>query len=395
MEFSTPIEFKFQNDDEDNIFSSSKDILDWATNELERWQKWEKAWDSLERRIMEKYPLQLHSLVLHWQDFIQDIHRISHDEPDLRNSIENQLNSLSEIVSCTTHSSKGDYIDNLIAKDPLLAFATLANWEPNIWHAYEWYDSHNHSNTSKSRYVLLNKGAASALNFELGISPKSAASAQKKLTALQAKNNRLSQELEQNRAACEAFFKDTQDAQENALSGWKKLQKITHHDVEVRIAEYEELYREKLANEASVSYWSKKSVEHKKTAKNWMWAFVIGIVGLLGYITFHLNMANLPKASDTNALIIAITISLPIVIAIWFLKFLLVGYRLHIAKAHDAEERTIMTQTFLALMSEKQATQEDRILILNALFRPSNTNPHDDGTPVHWFDLLLERTKKP
>ena len=63
--------------------------------------------------------------------------------------------------------------------------------------------------------------------------------------------------------------------------------------------------------------------------------------------------------------------------------------------ASDAGERVAMVKTFLALMQKPEHVSEnDRVLILSALFRPS-TKSDDDAAPPNWFDLLMNRVKPP
>lgn len=55
-----------------------------------------------------------------------------------------------------------------------------------------------------------------------------------------------------------------------------------------------------------------------------------------------------------------------------------------------------MVKTFLALMRDDTAGKtlvkdDDRILILHSLFRPSSVSAVDDAPPVHWFDILTNK----
>ena len=58
----------------------------------------------------------------------------------------------------------------------------------------------------------------------------------------------------------------------------------------------------------------------------------------------------------------------------------------NLALQTDSSERVVMIQTFLALMEdEEKVKEEDRMLILPAIFRPSPTlHGSDDAAPPHW-----------
>ncbi|HEX9836523.1 MAG TPA: hypothetical protein VGB90_06685, partial [Alphaproteobacteria bacterium] len=90
-----------------------------------------------------------------------------------------------------------------------------------------------------------------------------------------------------------------------------------------------------------------------------------------------------------------IVISAPAFLAIWLLRIISRQLHANIAEMHDARDRVVMAQTFLALLDHGKVTPEDRVLILHSLFRPSTIGGADDSTPPHWFELLMERVKSP
>jgi hypothetical protein len=68
----------------------------------------------------------------------------------------------------------------------------------------------------------------------------------------------------------------------------------------------------------------------------------------------------------------------------------------NLAIADDASHRHTLTLTFRSLLEhEKNKVQEaDRILMLQALFRPLPGGAADDeAAPPNWFDTLLQRMK--
>lgn len=59
----------------------------------------------------------------------------------------------------------------------------------------------------------------------------------------------------------------------------------------------------------------------------------------------------------------------------------------------DAEYREVLARTFLGLAEQKSAgvTEAERVLVLNALFRPAPPHAPEDGPPTGLLDLLGKR----
>lgn len=74
-------------------------------------------------------------------------------------------------------------------------------------------------------------------------------------------------------------------------------------------------------------------------------------------------------------------VSIPALIALWVLKHVARLFVTNIERSADARLRETMATTFLALTKEGSATadQHERLLILEALFRPPAPAPADDG----------------
>lgn len=74
-------------------------------------------------------------------------------------------------------------------------------------------------------------------------------------------------------------------------------------------------------------------------------------------------------------------------------KHLYQGIALGLSLATDAQERVAMVQTFLALLGKDSVQEEHRLVVLNALFRPSSqTSAGEEGGPAHLIiDSLLNR----
>lgn len=158
------------------------------------------------------------------------------------------------------------------------------------------------------------------------------------------------------------------------------------------------IYDEQLALLAPTQYWDKRAKMHALQAAIFASIFCIVLGITLSVFVFdampHLLTAS--KAKDVSPLLALIPVAIPAFAAIWVLKILSRLLSENLQMMRDARERETMVKTFLALMHDEErgktlVRDEDRILILHALFRPSAVNAVDDAPPVHWFDILSNK----
>lgn len=153
--------------------------------------------------------------------------------------------------------------------------------------------------------------------------------------------------------------------------------------IDKKFEELENVYQEKLGLHSAVTYWGTKAVRHKNLAIGFAVATIVAfcIVGLFLYLTITKlkiegTIANL---TFTEVGLVALVAT----IGVWIIRILV---RILLSNMHlfsDAKERETMMQTYLALINEgKMPEDEDRRLILQALFRPSSTGiVKDDASP--------------
>ncbi|OWQ98242.1 hypothetical protein CDQ91_06920 [Sphingopyxis witflariensis] len=160
-------------------------------------------------------------------------------------------------------------------------------------------------------------------------------------------------------------------------------------------------FAEDMKLKASVQYWAEKKGTHstnRGTAVRHL-AIFSGIAGVVALLVFWFSITFMLEASGVNVwdwmvikpekgraiavstyLIITGAVGTVLTVIFWTARVLLRNYLTERRLEGDAEERRIMTQTYLALISEGAADNEDRLIILNALFRPSPDQPTgDDG----------------
>lgn len=156
-------------------------------------------------------------------------------------------------------------------------------------------------------------------------------------------------------------------------------------------------YDEKMALAAPTTYWRKRAITSMRTAI----AFGISFAALIAFALYQFQTHAIPYlATVTKPGVPILSAVLPVIIpsfaAVWILR--IVGRLLseNIQLMQDAKERETMVMTFLALMHDEVrgttlVTDDDRLLILHSLFRPSALSATDDSPPVNWFDILSRK----
>jgi len=175
----------------------------------------------------------------------------------------------------------------------------------------------------------------------------------------------------------------------------------TFHDTTIqRIKVVEELYTEQLRMEAPAKQWKLRATRLKNEGRKYLcWLTVLVI---MGSISLYLLLWHTPK--DMLESIFngdkATAIRWSIVFVI-FLSFLAYGIRI-LAKitfssfhlARDAEEREQLTHVYLALKKDSAVTEQDRSMVLQAIFSRADTGLlKEDSSPTmpNGIDRLINR----
>lgn len=105
--------------------------------------------------------------------------------------------------------------------------------------------------------------------------------------------------------------------------------------------------------------------------------------------------AAVPGVKGFNLIPIAM-LTLPVILLLWLLRLVSRFYVGALASARDAGHRRMLIKTYLALMAEPDAGMQDtdRLLVLQALFRPENPNNDDDAPPPNLLEII-NRTVNP
>ena len=160
----------------------------------------------------------------------------------------------------------------------------------------------------------------------------------------------------------------------------------------------ENVFIEHMRLKAPAKFWQDKAVSHLFWAIGAFLAFAVSS-GFTGYFFVGHNtevMALVTPANDSgfpwgNIAII----TLPALVFFWFLRFIARVFVTNLQRHQDARERATMVQTYLALVKEGEnvAKPDERILILNALFRPGPGDAPDMAPPADLLDIIKKRTK--
>ena len=132
-------------------------------------------------------------------------------------------------------------------------------------------------------------------------------------------------------------------------------------------------YAVEMQLKAPVSYWQIKGTKHATGARNWGIALVVYVVLAIFFacLLFPHAWAALAQEGPLNGrhILLVAAVGSGLTVLFWGARML---SRLYLGERHlktDAEERQVMTQAYLALIKEKAASDQERALILAALFR--------------------------
>lgn len=146
-------------------------------------------------------------------------------------------------------------------------------------------------------------------------------------------------------------------------------------------------YEAKIKLHAAKQYWEDKKNTHKDSIWKFILAFLISIAGVIAIDTWLYNHFEISTDSINifHFGLIIFTTSIGIWISRILLKILLSN--LHLSE--EANEKETMILTYLALIKEGAGLEEnDRKIILDAIFRPSSNGIIKDDSNVTILDVI-------
>lgn len=162
----------------------------------------------------------------------------------------------------------------------------------------------------------------------------------------------------------------------------------------------EAAFREHMRLKGPVHYWSSKASSHHRWFIGAFICFAL-VMGGGAYGLFHnspwvLDVLKQDKTQGVSLSGLAL-ITLPALGFFWVLRFIARVFVTNLQRQQDAAERATMVETYLALIAEGKgaATDQERILVLNALFRPGPGDANDDAPSPQLMDFILGKQMGP
>ena len=165
-------------------------------------------------------------------------------------------------------------------------------------------------------------------------------------------------------------------------------------DHEARMEKIQQAYSTEMSLRASEKFWSRKRNLNRKRAtkafKKLVWSATIGAGVLSGVFLILYKTIGLPEGLSVGHGLLYL---LPTMLYLWLLKIFANEYRTNTDLADDAEEREAMVFTFKALEHEERVGSDERLLILNALFRPHERGS-EESMPLPAWEAMVKRLSK-
>lgn len=181
-------------------------------------------------------------------------------------------------------------------------------------------------------------------------------------------------------------------AQTQREGDFQKL--VTDHKDEME--KLRKTFREEIALRAPADYWETKRKGHVLMARitgglSFASIFIAAI--LLSVFVHDLLGKTTPGAAPESwkvAMLVLIGL-----FTVWGVRLLVRIFLSHLHLTTDAAERVVMVRTYLSLLEgDRLSGNEDRQLILQALFRPASDGiVKDEGLPPSMFEFLTRQSK--
>lgn len=384
---SSPMEFRFNGMDVSQTFERVSDIIEWTEREMSAWtdakpshNRLAQVWNS-QRSTAET----IHNSALALEALLSkpDETRTEADKQSIRDresNIRNTLNSYTTgDVICRAHPHFGT-IQALAENDADAGVALLCACL-------------NKGNDLLSHTGQLDAIARiGAISFIDGARKKNIKALRDDLAALkknaETDTSTLRTLIDQNHQSIQDNLSEHQEAVQARERVWNGLLERCDKDW----ADLKRVYDEKLALLAPTEYWKTRATKHRTKAIGFAVAFAAALTAALS-LFIYFGISHLAKPETQSTFLAVIPVLVPAFAGVWVLRILGRMLSENLAISQDAEERETMVKTFLALMRDETTgksvvTDEDRRIILHALFRASTVTATDDSPPIHWAEAV-------
>jgi hypothetical protein len=179
---------------------------------------------------------------------------------------------------------------------------------------------------------------------------------------------------------------------------WEKDFGDAYSEHEQKMSDMQQAFSTKMELQASELFWKDKENNNRTRASTAREKFnKIAAGGLIAYLLYSGGVAVVfSELVAAFSPLSAAIFGVPLGLLIWVLRFYSQDYRTNLALADDAHERHSMVLAFKALEFDGLIPAEERLVVLQALFRPHG-RPPEDTVPVPVWDAFITRidpTKK-
>ena len=210
--------------------------------------------------------------------------------------------------------------------------------------------------------------------------------------AAQLNQHEAKKSLEHMNATIENHISETRsNLEQNITNLSDKISKLKEE-----IPRIKQLAHESKSLNSSKKIWENRISKYQKTHENWLRTitiliviFVILMVAFGGHY-----IKTFPKKADGDYGYVVILLSIiPIIAIAWILKFFGRIVSNALVLKEDAELRDAMLNTYFALIGDPEAKfdSKERILIINAIFRPLPGHQSEDVAPPTLADLAKDQ----
>lgn len=213
---------------------------------------------------------------------------------------------------------------------------------------------------------------------------------------LDALQDRADQKLQSFDRAAEKLDGRTAQIKKGADQVWKIVRKAANDATSRRIA-LEETYEQKLRLAAPAGYWRDRARSTKNASFCAIGAFVflLSALAALG-LCFGTSLKGFLSDKDGKVELAAVALVAPVFIVILGL-FRIIGrsYMINQQHAMECRQRETMMSTFLALTNDQSGkiTDAERLIVLQALFRPSGINSEVESIPSNMLEVAATAFK--
>lgn len=186
---------------------------------------------------------------------------------------------------------------------------------------------------------------------------------------------------------------------QNRLSKYWKEQvrnkiKFFNDATEQRIA-LQTAFREHMRLKAPVDYWNSKTKYHARTAAmSFIIFLILSVTAIILFFDNSKSLMNLLASGNSSGWPLGnlVVVTIPALLFFWILRFIARVFVTNIQRQQDAHERATMAQTYLSLIAEgdKAATDQERVLVLNALFRPGPGDSPDEAPSADLVEIMRQ-----